>query len=50
MNIYTSEKVLPYVYRLDNTITGEFYIGYRAANKVPSEQDLGLKYFTSTQK
>lgn len=50
MNIYTSEKVLPYVYRLDNPITGEFYIGYRAANKVPSEQDLGLKYFTSAPK
>lgn len=44
--IYTSEKVLPYVYRLDNPITGEFYIGYREANKLPSHLDLP-KYKTS---
>lgn len=43
MNIY------PYVYRLDNPVTGEFYIGFRCANKVPSEQDLGHKYFTSSK-
>ena len=43
MNIY------PYVYRLDHPITGEFYIGYRSANKVPAEQDLGHKYFTSSK-
>jgi hypothetical protein len=46
--IYTSEKVLPYVYRLDNPITGEFYIGYRKANKVPSHLDLP-KYKTSSK-
>jgi hypothetical protein len=45
-SIYTSEKVLPYVYRLDNPITGEFYIGYRMANKIPSHLDLP-KYRTS---
>jgi hypothetical protein len=39
-SIYTSTKVMPYVYRLDNPTTGEFYIGYRSANKVPSTQDL----------
>lgn len=39
----------PYVYRLDHRETGEFYIGYRAANKVPAEQDLGIKYFTSSK-
>jgi len=43
MNIY------PYVYRLDHPVTGEFYIGYRSANKVPAEQDLGHKYFTSSK-
>ena len=43
MNIY------PYVYRLDHPVTGEFYIGYRSANKVPAEQDLGQKYFTSSK-
>ena len=45
-NIYTSEKALPYVYRLDNPTTGEFYIGYREANKIPSHLDLP-KYKTS---
>lgn len=43
MNIY------PYVYRLDHPVTGEFYVGYRSANKVPAEQDLGYKYFTSSK-
>ena len=47
-NIYTSEKVLPYVYRLDDPITGEFYIGYREANKIPSHLDLP-KYKTSSK-
>ena len=43
MNIY------PYVYRLDHPITGEFYIGYRSANKVPASEDLGIRYFTSSK-
>lgn len=43
MNIY------PYVYRLDHPVTGEFYIGCRIVNKVPSEQDLGFYYFTSSK-
>jgi len=41
MNIY------PYVYRIDHP-TGEFYIGYRAANTVPAEADFGIKYKTSS--
>src|SRR3989304_2364230 len=49
MNIYTSTKVLPYVYRLDHPVTGEFYIGYRSANKTPSSEDLGILYFTSSK-
>ena len=39
---------LPYVYRLDNPITGEIYIGYREANKLPSHEDLP-KYRTSSK-
>ena len=29
--------------------TGNFYIGYRWANKVPSSADLGTYYFTSNK-
>ena len=47
-NIYTSEKALPYVYRLDNPTTGEIYIGYREANKLPSHLDLP-EYRTSSE-
>ena len=46
----TSKTIYPYVYRLDHPTTNEFYIGFRSANKVPSEQDLGFKYFTSAPK
>lgn len=46
MTIYPSIKVMPYVYRLDNPVTGEFYIGYREANIIPSNDDLP-KYRTS---
>jgi len=42
LNIYTSEKTLPYVYRLDNPTTGEIYIGFRKANKQPSHLDLPI--------
>lgn len=49
MPIYPSTKVLPYVYRLDNPITGEFYIGYREANKIQSDLDLPI-YRTSKAK
>lgn len=48
-NIYTSEKVLPYVYLGIHRITNEFYIGYRYANKKPSHLDLGYEYFTSSK-
>ena len=40
---------LSYVYRLDNPVTGEFYFGFRKANKVPASQDLGIEYFTSSK-
>ena len=38
--------IYPYVYRLDNPLTGEFYIGYRSANVEPSNIDFP-KYRTS---
>jgi hypothetical protein len=49
MFIYKSSRVMPYVYQLTHKITGHYYIGYREANKDPSTQDLGTKYFTSSK-
>ena len=43
-------KVLPYVYKAVNKESNEFYIGVRWGNKVPSNQDLGIKYFTSSKR
>ena len=43
------KPVLSYVYRLDNPTTGEFYFGFRKANKVPASKDLGIYYFTSSE-
>lgn len=48
-DIYSSKKVLPYVYWGTHRITKEYYIGYREANKVPSSQDLGYFYFSSSR-
>ena len=48
MSIYKSTKVVPYVYKLTNRTSNEFYIGFRKANKVPSSEDLGVFYFTSS--
>jgi len=48
MIIYTSEQVRPYVYMGIHKITGEIYIGYREANKLPSHIDLG-QYRTSSK-
>ena len=45
-----NEKALPYVYKGTNLKTGEFYFGYREANKVPAHLDLGIKYKTSAPK
>lgn len=47
MIIYTSTKVMPYVYLGIHKITKEFYIGYREANTIPSHLDL-FKYRTSS--
>lgn len=46
-NIYS--KPLPYVYRIINRGTGEFYIGSRWANKHPAHSDLGILYFSSSK-
>lgn len=52
IRIYTSEKVMPYVYWGTHKITGQFYIGYSAnkKQKLPSHLDLGTRYFTSSEK
>jgi hypothetical protein len=47
--MFESSKVLPYVYRLTHRTTGQFYIGFRCANKLPSSRDLGKIYFTSSK-
>lgn len=47
--IYTSEKIMPYVYMCIHKITKQFYIGYRCSNKKPSHIDLPI-YKTSSKK
>lgn len=41
-------KILPYVYKLTHKESGQFYIGYRKANKVQSGYDIGIVYFSSS--
>lgn len=41
-------KALPYVYRVTNSVTDEFYIGYRSKNKLSANEDLWHQYFTSS--
>lgn len=41
--------ILPYVYKLTNCNTGQFYFGFRSANNQPSEFDIGVVYFTSSR-
>lgn len=48
LSIYTSSKVLPYIYKLTHKETYQFYYGYREANNVPSSEDLGTFYFSSS--
>jgi len=48
MNIYPSTKVRPYVYIGIDPMTGQFYIGYREANLIPSHLDL-FEYKTSSE-
>lgn len=48
MSIYTSEKPKPYVYICTHIETGEYYIGYREKNTLPSHIDLPI-YKTSSK-
>ena len=47
--MFESTKIMPYVYIMTHKTTGQFYIGFRCANKVPSTQDLGSLYHTSSK-
>lgn len=49
MSTLSLNNILPYVYKLIHKETGQFYIGYRRANKVPSEVDI-LEYKSSSKK
>lgn len=52
MTVYSSEKVLPYIYLGIHSETKAFYIGFRCKNvklNIPSNEDLGIKYFTSSK-
>jgi hypothetical protein len=42
-------QVKPYVYRIEHP-SGNFYIGYRYANREPAIDDFGILYKTSTNK
>lgn len=44
-----SYKVFPYVYKLVNKNTGQFYIGYRESNKTPSNEDI-VNYKSSSKR
>ena len=50
MDIYSSQKVLPYVYKLTHKETGQFYIGsrYSKHQKLPSHLDI-LQYQSSSE-
>lgn len=50
MIIYSSSKTLPYVYRCTHKTSGEFYVGVRWANTVPSTDDIGIFYFSSSKR
>lgn len=44
--------IYPYVYRLVHKETGKYYFGYRSKNVklgLSAEQDLGIRYFTSSK-
>lgn len=45
----SSIHIYPYVYKLIHKTTGQFYFGFRCANKFPSNEDLGSVYFSSSK-
>ena len=47
----STEMIDAYVYKITNTVTGEFYYGYRYRNQklgISPEEDLWINYFTSS--
>lgn len=40
---------MPYIYRVENLVTGQFYYGARYVETTTPELDLWLKYFTSSK-
>jgi hypothetical protein len=48
--IFNDNIARPYIYLITYNDTGEYYFGYREANKVPARLDIGTKYFTSSDK
>lgn len=50
LDLAEENRILPYVYKVTNILSGEFYIGYRIGNvrlKIPPEEDILRIYFTS---
>lgn len=45
----TKLKNKGYIYKVTNIITGQFYIGQRSSYKGLPEDDLGIRYFTSSK-
>ena len=45
----TKLKNKGYIYKITNIITGQFYIGQRSSYKGLPEDDLGIRYFTSSK-
>lgn len=41
--------ILSYVYKLTHILTNQYYFGFRSANTVPANLDLGIKYFSSSK-
>lgn len=39
----------PYIYKATHKETNQFYIGFRFANKVIADEDIGKVYFTSSE-
>jgi len=50
MTIYNDNIARPYVYKITFLETGQYYIGYREQNTKPARFDIGIIYFTSSEK
>ena len=47
--LFNDNIAQPYVYKLTHKNTNEYYFGYREANTVSCLDDIGIKYFTSSE-